>query len=133
MKRGDKFPVSVRGVDVGYAEVIAVGDGTVTLLIPAQQAVVAFRMELEQPKAAEPATETIITGVDRVSESTAAPAQPAPTQPIVQSGGDVAPSDNPPATVVPPAAGEAVVATEPVVEATPDSGVESDSGLNTNE
>lgn len=68
MKVGDKFPVTVANQEVAQAEVKEIGEGTATLIVPATRVVMATKTELTvAPVAAEPAVQTIIDGVDRVS------------------------------------------------------------------
>jgi hypothetical protein len=68
MKKGDRLPISVGGIEIGFAEVENLNDGTVTIFVPAQRAQAAVRMSLETPVPVEPTTETVITGVDRATE-----------------------------------------------------------------
>lgn len=73
MKIGDKIPVTIAGQTVAQAAVKEVGDGTVTLVVPATLVVMATRTELAHDAPSEPETETVITGVDRAEGEQSAP------------------------------------------------------------
>lgn len=67
MKVGDKVPVFIGGHTVAQAEVKAVdsSENTATLVVPATLVVMGVRTELTDLPGSEPATDTLITGVDR--------------------------------------------------------------------
>lgn len=72
MKIGDLVPVNIGAGVVAQAKITEVDteNSTVTLIIPATKAVMAYSTQLAPEATApkpEPTTETIITGVDRAS------------------------------------------------------------------
>jgi hypothetical protein len=104
VKKGDKLPVLVGGVHVGFAEIEHVGESQVTVFTPAMRSVLGIRTEIDNtpPPAAEPTTETVITGADR-AETVETPT-PVETPPVV------------PAETVEPKATEAAAANETTAE-----------------
>lgn len=67
MKKGDKLAVSIEGTPVGYAEIVAIGEETVELLIPAQKVVARKRVQVDlTPEVKAPEVETVVTGVDKI-------------------------------------------------------------------
>lgn len=71
MKVGDTLAVTIQGHQVALAEVVDVNtkENTVELVVPATRVVMGLQVSLAQPTIAEPSTETIITGVDRQTNS----------------------------------------------------------------
>lgn len=70
MKVGDKVPVNIGMHVVAQAEVKNVNtkDSTATLVVPATLVVMGVRTELTDLPSTEPATETIISGVEAPNE-----------------------------------------------------------------
>lgn len=72
MKKGDQIPVNIAGDVVAQATIerVDLEANTVTMVFPATRVVMALRTEIDttpaEPVETEPATQTIITGVDRV-------------------------------------------------------------------
>jgi len=94
MKIGDKIPVTIAGQTVAQAAVKEVGDGTVTLVVPATLVVMATRTELAHDAPSEPETETVITGVDRASGEESAPVGETPNIDNSTTEDTVSTSDN---------------------------------------
>lgn len=127
MRKGDRLPITVGGIEIGFAEVESLENGEVTIYVPPQRAKAAVRVSLDAPVPTEPTTETVITGVDRavppVVESAPEPVSTAvSTEPTSVAPGEgteqpvntpapPAPATNTDAPAVPPAAPETSVTT----------------------
>lgn len=81
MKKGDKFPVTIAGHVVAQADVKEVGDGQVTLIVPATLVTMSTRTELapETPEEkVESGSDHQILGVERDGVSV----DPEPVAPV---------------------------------------------------
>lgn len=79
MKIGDQFVVRIEGIDVARADVVAVNNEQVELVIPATRVVMAVKTSIAPVEAPEPEKEVIIDGVEVVSESAVEAQQPVET------------------------------------------------------
>lgn len=113
MKVNDKVPVTIGGQVVAQANIKEVGDGQVTLVVPATLVVMATRTELSAPEPVEVETETIITGVET----------PETTSSEQESGHE--PAVTPPSGAVEPAVEEAPAVEAAEVSEQPESSPES--------
>jgi hypothetical protein len=93
---GDKVSVDIQGTKVVDAEVKEVGDGTVTVIIPATRVVMAVKSELAPevtPSADSSGTETIVDEVVRTQQMA--------VEPVPNASGDVVKPSNSDATAAP--------------------------------
>jgi hypothetical protein len=99
VKRGDRLPLALDGVNVGYAEIESVGDEQVVLIIPAQKVVAQKRTTLDlgaEKPVDTTGTETIVTGVEKPSEALEKPVEEVPAQkPVEPVEAPVAPVTEP--------------------------------------
>ena len=118
MKIGDTIPVTIAGQEVCRATVKGMEDGTATLVVPATLVVMATRTELTVEQREPEGAEVLITGVDRVDNSstdssTDAAADAASEAPAENNAEEVPATNNNPAEANSEAPATAV---EPAVE-----------------
>lgn len=97
MNVGDKVRVDIQGTEVAQAEVKELGDGTVTVIIPATRVVMAMKSELAPevgPATDDSGTQTIVDEVVRTNPEATGASPQAPAAPQANASGDVVPPSN---------------------------------------